>query len=398
MGLTGPTGRPAGRDTSAGSVAAPTAVIRFPVGPDKARWRTFADPVVVATTRRRAHVSALVRQAEQWARDGLWVVGALAYEASPAFDPAHTTHDPGAQPLAWFAAFDDVVEASQVRPPGFAVGPWAGADAAAHRAAFVEIVERIAAGDTYQVNYTQRLRAPFAGDPLGLFAALAQAQPTAYSAYLDLGRFAVCSASPELFVRRVGDLLRAQPMKGTAPRAADPDADVAAARALRTSAKESAENVMIVDLLRNDLSRVCLPGSVRVRDLCAVETHPTLHTMTSTVEGVARPDADLAAVFGAVFPCGSVTGAPKISSMRIIRDLEPDPRGIYCGAIGVLAPGGDATFSVPIRTAVVDREAGFAEYGVGGGITFASEPDAEFAELLTKARVLSSLPGAGGGS
>lgn len=369
----------------------PVAVVRLPIGDEAPHWRTFTSPVHRARTHHLAEVRSLVERAEAWSAAGHWVVGALSYEAAPAFDSAMQVPAAGAQPLAWFAAFSHASEGRPAPAPGFAVGEWAGADPVAHRAAVARIVERIAAGDTYQVNYTQRLRATFQGDPRALFDALVSAQPTAYSAYLNLGRFAVCSASPELFVRRSGSRVLTRPMKGTAARGSDPDSDRLAAQALRSSAKEVAENVMIVDLLRNDLSRISRTGTVMVEDLCAVETHPTLHTMTSTVSGQLQPEATLVDLLDATFPCGSVTGAPKISTMTLIDELEPGPRGIYCGAIGLMAPGGDATFSVPIRTAIVDTQEAQVEYGVGGGITFSSDPDAEFAELQTKARVLESL-------
>ena len=371
----------------------PTALVHAGVGTHPVRWRRFVDPVELAVATTPADVLAVVRRAERWASEGRWVVGTLAYEAASAFDPGLRTHPGGPVPLAWFAAFARAQECQAPTVSGdVAVGPWGGLDAVAHARAVATITERIAAGDTYQVNHTVRLRAPFDGDPADLFALLTAAQPTDFTAYIDQGRFAVCSVSPELFFRRSGDLLVTAPMKGTSARVLGvPDAE--AARLLRASAKDVAENVMIVDLLRNDLGRVSVPGTVLVRDLCTVEHLPTLHTMTSTIEARSLPGAGLVDVLGALFPSGSITGAPKASTMAIIAALEDGPRGIYCGAVGVLAPGGDATFNVAIRTAVVDRLRSTVEYGVGGGITYSSDAAAEFAELLTKSRVLDALPG-----
>lgn len=365
----------------------------FAVGDHPSRWRFFERPDTVVEAWRLPDVEPALAEAARLARRGQWVMGLVSYEAAPAFDPDLTTRPPGAFPLAWFAAFDapgsgrfDPTPRRSARP----VGPWAGLDRDEHRQALARITGHIEAGDTYQVNHTVRLRAPFAGDARALFAQLVQAQPTPYSMYVDVGRWAVCSVSPELFVRRAEDRLTTEPMKGTAARGDGPT-DAAERAALRASTKDLAENVMIVDLLRNDMARICRPGTVRVTTLGAVQTLPTLHTMTSTIEGHARDRVDLVEVFRALFPCGSVTGAPKSSTMRIIASLETSPRGVYCGAVGVIAPGGDFTFSVPIRTAVVDRRARTVEYGVGSGITYASLPEVEFEELGTKALVLDAL-------
>ncbi|MCU1606397.1 MAG: pab, partial [Modestobacter sp.] len=224
-----------------------------------------------------------------------------------------------------------------------------------------------------------------------LYGELVAAQRGAYNAYLDLGRHVVASASPELFFEWCGDHIRTRPMKGTAARGRGAEDDLEQARRLRTSPKEQAENLMIVDLLRNDLSKIARLGSVEVPSLFVLERYPTLWQMTSEVTARTAPEVGLVDVFRALFPCGSVTGAPKRSTMQLIRDLEPGPRGVYCGAIGLLAPPGApfrARFSVAIRTVVVDRRSGSALYGAGGGITWDSDPTAERAELLTKAAVL----------
>ena len=337
----------------------------------------------------------LLDTAEARAGEGRWVVGYVAYDAAPGLDRALVVRrGPTGLPLAWFGVFDAPV----VLPPGDLLAPSAPAEwrADTTREAYADAVRRIrdgiGRGDFYQVNHTLRMRARLAGDdaPLALYARLRRAQPDAYAAFLAPGRWRIVSASPELFFRRRGAVLETKPMKGTMPRGRWSAEDREAAARLTTSEKERAENVMIVDLLRNDLGRVAEPGTVEVPALCVPERHPTLWQMTSTVRARARSGTRLSELFAALFPCGSVTGAPKVAAMQAIAALESSPRGAYCGAIGVLRPGGDATFSVAIRTAVVDAETGDAEYGAGGGITWDSAPGAEYDEALAKARVLAA--------
>ena len=340
--------------------------------------------------------------AEAAATDGRWVAGFVAYDAAPALDPAYRVKGNGSFPLLWFGVFDrpmvlDGVDAEF--PPqgtmsledrrGFRLGEWVpDVDAAEYGRAIATIRQAAADGAVYQVNYTLRLRAPFSGAPLGLHKRFQAAQGPAYAAYLDLGRFCVLSASPELFFERRGLRVTCRPMKGTAPRGRWMEEDVEAKRRLLESEKDRAENAMIVDLVRNDLGRISEFGSIQAQDVFKVETYPTVHQMTSTVSGTVRTGTSLTDLFRAVFPCGSVTGAPKIASTGFISGLEKAPRGLYCGAIGYIEPGGDCVFNVPIRTVVVDRARGEAEYGVGGGITWDSSPDGEYAEVLTKAEIL----------
>jgi len=231
-----------------------------------------------------------------------------------------------------------------------------------------------------------RLRADFDGDPEGLFAALCRAQRADHLAFVDLGDAAVCSASPELFVRRTGRQVETRPMKGTRPRHPDPVVDRDLAEELLASGKDRAENTMIVDMARNDLGRIAEVGTVETTALHTVESYPTVHQLTSTV--VADTDASLAELFTATFPGASITGAPKVTTTRIITELENEPRGIYTGAVGLIEPGGDAEFNIAIRTAWVDRRRGQATYGVGGGIVWDSDETAEWQEAHDKARVL----------
>ncbi len=352
----------------------------------------FSLPLHVLTAPTAAEAPAVLEQAEAWSRSGHWVIGYVADEAAPAFDAALRAHEaPAALPYALFAVFRQPDRAPRARG-SYLCGTWRDEtprprfDGAVGR-----IREGIARGDFYQVNYTTRLRAPFLGDGLAFFDSLRAAQPEAYCAYLDLGHWQVCSVSPELFLDwqapQAPDaprLLGCRPMKGTAPRHADPLLDRAAAQSLRQSPKERAENLMIVDLMRNDLSRVAVAGSVRTADLFAVEAWPTVWQMTSAVSCQTAPGTRLRDVFRAAFPCGSVTGAPKVAAMSAIAALETSARGVYCGAVGMLLPGGAASFAVGIRTPVIDTAAGIAECGIGSGITLDSTADAEYAEWHAK--------------
>jgi para-aminobenzoate synthetase/4-amino-4-deoxychorismate lyase len=356
----------------------------------------FPPPSRVLVAHTVDDVVPVLAEVERAAAGGRWAVGYVGYEAAAGLDdslPVRTA-EPDGPPLAWFGlcsrprAVPRVAAAAGPWPPREWRADWSDAD---HRRTVNCVREHIAAGDTYQVNLTDRLRAPFAGDPAGLYADLAVAQAGAHNAYLDLGRHVLASASPELFFDWDGDVLRTRPMKGTAARGRTADEDRRQGEQLRSSAKERAENLMIVDLLRNDVSRVARVGSVDVPGLFELERYPTVWQLTSEITCRTRADVGLVDVFRALFPCGSVTGAPKRASMQLVCELEPAPRGVYCGAIGLVAPPGApfrARFGVAIRTAVVDREKGTAVYGAGGGITWGSDPAAERAELLAKAAIL----------
>jgi para-aminobenzoate synthetase/4-amino-4-deoxychorismate lyase len=263
-----------------------------------------------------------------------------------------------------------------------------------YRFAIDRIRELIAAGETYQVNHTMRLRSRVEGDARGLYRDLVYAQRGRHAAFLDLGRYRVLSASPELFFELRDGAIVTRPMKGTAPRGRWPEEDRAVAERLVASAKDRAENAMIVDLLRNDLGRISRAASVTWTDIFHAERFETVWQLTTTVSATLAPGLGVVDVFRGLFPSGSVTGAPKVRTMRIIRELEESPRGIYCGAIGYLAPAGsghpDARFSVAIRTVTLDTASGTAEYGVGGGITWGSDAEAEYGEAVAKARVLTA--------
>jgi para-aminobenzoate synthetase/4-amino-4-deoxychorismate lyase len=254
------------------------------------------------------------------------------------------------------------------------------------------IRDLIAAGHTYQVNYSFPLTSSFNGDAYELYRNLYLAQGAPYSAYLDLGRFKVLCLSPELFFERRGNLCITKPMKGTVKRGRWLEEDRELARWLGASVKDRADNVMIVDLLRTDLGKVSVPGSVRVSSLFDLERFETVWQMTSTVESTLNDGTSLVDLMTALFPCGSVTGAPKIRTMQIIHELERFPRGAYTGAIGFLKPGGDCIFNVAIRTVVIDTETNVATFGVGGGVTIDSTAEREYEECLVKSRFLHASP------
>ena len=374
-------------------------VFDFPDADGMVHRTVLANPVQVLAADRLDDVPAVVEAVEAAAARGLHAAGYLAYEAAPAFDPAMRVRGGGRMPLAWFGLFEAPADPDVEALPLGAAG--AGEDAAyteaqwraedgrrEHAAAVARIREAIAEGRTYQVNLATRLRTQLHLDPWQLYLRMRRAQGAGYHAYLDMGRQVVVSASPELFFRMDGREITTRPMKGTRPRGRWAEEDAVRRRELEGSEKDRAENLMIVDLLRNDLGRVCRTGSVRTSRLLEVERYRTVWQLTSTVTGRLRGTAGLSQVLAALFPCGSVTGAPKISTMGLIAELERSPREVYCGAIGWIRPGGDCTFSVPIRTAWLDRVTRAATYGTGGGIVWDSRPDEEYRERVAKAVVV----------
>jgi para-aminobenzoate synthetase/4-amino-4-deoxychorismate lyase len=364
------------------------------------RALVFAHADEVISTCSGPDVVDALDRVERRCAQGRWAYGFVSYEAAPWLNPDLVTAGPTPElPLLWFAITDEPVRTPPIGPApapaeAYQVGPWLIEwDAGQHRDRVRRVRAHIAAGDTYQCNLTSRMHAPFRGDPLAFYADLANAQHGAYCAFLDTGRFAVLSASPELFFDRGGERITLAPMKGTAPRGRTAEEDAALATRLRSSPKERAENIMIVDLLRNDVGMIARTGSVVVSRLCTVERFDTVLQMTSRIDARVDRGRSLAEVFRALFPCGSVTGAPKPRTMELIRDLESGPRGVYCGAVGYLGPASHrARFNVAIRTVVVDTHRERASYGTGGGITWSSRPAAEYTEMLTKAAVLHRRP------
>jgi para-aminobenzoate synthetase/4-amino-4-deoxychorismate lyase len=363
-----------------------SALIQTPRG-----WRRFRNPVRIVRTDDQRAVVGTLDQVEQLVREtGLTAVGFLTYEAGGGF--GLPVRESTSLPLVWFGLFDDEREADL---PGILGGYRLDAltptlDRAAFGRAYTQIKRHLAEGDTYQVNFTFKMRASFNGDPEALFADLALAQQGRHAAFVNIGSHAICSASPELFVERSRTHLEARPMKGTIRRGRTLAEDGRQQILLQTSPKQRAENVMIVDMIRNDLGRIARVGSVAVPELFQLERYPNVWQMTSLV--TAESAAPLAAVVGALHPSASVTGAPKLSTMRIIAALEAEPRGIYTGAIGYVSPEGSMRFNVAIRTAVVDSRARTLEFGIGSGIVWDSDVASEYDECLLKGSILGLSP------
>ena len=367
--------------------------------------QAFGAPREVLQAHQLQDVRAVLDAVHAAAQRGHWCVGHVRYEAAAAFDAALQTHAADG-PLAWFAVYDAPLpwpaDGADDAEPAALVDWTGGPDRAGFDAALARIQQAIGAGELYQVNYTAPLTGALRqGSAAALFAALQRAQPGGYAACLVAGPEQLLSVSPELFFdwqdAPGGGRILARPMKGTAARGATPEQDAAQAAHLRASPKERAENVMIVDLLRNDLSRIAMPHSVQVPALFATQALPTVWQMTSDVTARTRPGTTLTDVFAALFPCGSVTGAPKVRAMQMIQALEPAPRGVYCGAVGVVRPGGDAnaqglhpvaaTFNVPIRTVVLTPKAHGptrVTCGIGSGITSGAQASAEWQEWRHK--------------
>lgn len=355
------------------------------------RWLHFRKPQQVIESCSIEEVIPMLTMIESLINEsGLYAAGFLSYEAAPAFDSALCTRPSSSFPLLWFGLYSkpDVIEI----PTADAVQagnsfPWVPSiSRSAYEQSISQIKTFIADGDTYQVNYTFRLQGLFADNPWEFFLALNQAQRADYAAYIDTGRHVICSASPELFFHLDGRLLSARPMKGTAARGRTLEEDDAMAQWLHHSEKNRAENVMIVDMMRNDMGRIAETGSVCVQSMFDVERYPTLWQMTSTVTAIT--DAPFHDIMAALFPSASITGAPKPRTMQIIAELESTPRHIYTGCIGFIAPGRRAQFNVAIRTVLIDKDSGNAEYGVGGGIVWDSVSREEYLECQIKARVL----------
>jgi len=351
--------------------------------------------------RTAADVAPALAAIEAARQQGRWVALLLDYElgewllpeatlAAPA-GPWSPPQDDG-RPRLTALVFERKVDDAPWDAPDAASAPSAISLPAPRmtEAAYVRQIDAIRGligdGELYQVNFTQPLDVQYQGDAATLYRRIASRNPVAHGAFIQDGERTVLSFSPELFVRRDGPRLTSRPMKGTAPRHPDPVEDARLGQELLASEKNRAENLMIVDLLRNDLGRLAEPGSVQVDALFSLERYPTVWTMTSTVSALA-PDATLADVLTALFPCGSITGAPKIAAMRRIRQMETAPRGLYCGSVGWLAPNGDFSLNVAIRTLVLDQN-GHGVYSVGGGIVHDSDPAEEWQECHWKARIL----------
>lgn len=359
---------------------------------------TGAREVISAT---HAHqVPDLLARLDRARADGFWIAGYLSYDAGVGLEPRLAALDPETtEPRAVFGVFDapqpadDLLDAASAQSKAVSLDPPAPMiPRDAYATAFARVMSYIAAGDCYQINLTFPLATRLTtGTPLGLYGALRARQAVGHGAFVDLGHGPILvSRSPELFLRvSATGRIEARPMKGTAPRDPDPVRDAELAEELRASLKGQAENLMIVDLLRNDIARVARVGSVKVPKLFAVESYTTVHQMVSTVVGDLVEAPSMSGIMAALFPCGSITGAPKIRAMQIIDEVETHPRGAYCGAIGWMAPDGSASFNVAIRTLRVTGQD--VVLNVGGGIVQDSTEDGEWEEALWKARYLKGL-------
>jgi len=359
--------------------------------PWRGPWRRFSRPLRVVVAREASQVRDALREADAAVHDGNYAAGFVTYEAAGAFGFAVHDHAADGLPLVALGIFaPDSVESLHrpVRGGDSTLGNWTPSISHAdYLRAVGAIKSHIQSGDTYQINFTFRLDASFDGDVQTLMRSLYISQRGRWSAFVDADTHVICSASPELFFRVSGERIVCRPMKGTWARGYWPAQDDARGEALRGSAKNRAENVMIVDMVRNDLGRVAVTGTVRATSMYDVERYPLQWQMTSTVEAGLR-DSSLDRLFEAMFPCGSITGAPKHRSMEIIRELETTPRGIYTGAIGYRSPNGRSHFSVAIRTVVVDRSSRRAQFGVGSGIVWDSVDRDEYEECVLKAAML----------
>jgi para-aminobenzoate synthetase / 4-amino-4-deoxychorismate lyase len=362
----------------------------------------FTAPEEIVCVSEPGGVEAALQKVSDGLARGLHAAGYFAYELGYCLEPKLKDLLPEGRdvPLFWIGLFEEprALNDDETRS-------WLEANGGAERAkisnlrlswmreqygaAFRSVKDYIAAGDVYQINLTQKFFFDFEGDAAALYAALRRKQRVAYGALIATPELSVLSLSPELFFRREGQHMSTRPMKGTAPRGRTPREDARLKTWLAMDEKQRAENLMIVDLLRNDLARVSRIGSVEVTDLFTVETYRSVHQMTSGITAELRSDMGLGDMLHALFPCGSVTGAPKVRAMEIIRELEGAPRGVYTGAIGHIAPSGDCQFNVAIRTVVLDGQKG--EMGIGGGIVADSKEDSEYEECLLKAHFLTKV-------
>ena len=349
-------------------------------------WLEFRRPVRVLVAHRSDDVLPLLAEIDA---AGTWAAGYLSYEAARGCDASLPDRD-SADPLAWVCLFDEPARHDSLPEPAaeYIAEPWQSpANKQAYRDAIDEIKRYIAQGDTYQVNYTYPTRSHLHGSAYSYFHHLRRAQPCDYPAYLATGERTICSLSPELFFALDGETIVTKPMKGTIARDVDPARDEANAETLRHCQKNRAENMMIVDMMRNDLGKIAQPGSVQPGPVFEIEPLSKVWQMTSTVR--ARTQAGIADIFSALFPCASITGAPKRRTMEIIQQLEPQPRGVYTGAIGFRTPSGRCQFSVAIRTVVV-QPSGEMTYNQGGGIVWDSTTESEYTESQLKGRFLDS--------
>jgi para-aminobenzoate synthetase / 4-amino-4-deoxychorismate lyase len=355
--------------------------------------RYYTNPLQMITVQNADELPALFAAIRQAKQNGLHMAGYIAYEAGFALEGQGQLEVKNTgSPLAWFGVFADYLEIAADVIPAYLSDPAGaylspicpGISRGDYTAAFAKVRDYIRAGDIYQANLTFRADAQYAGNPLALYAAIRPNAAAGYGGVIWTGEQWLLSFSPELFFALKDGRVTTKPMKGTAVRDPDPICDTAIAAALKADPKQRAENLMIVDLLRNDLSRVCDAGTVQVPDLFRIESYPTVHQMTSTVTGALKSGHDAADLIEAIFPCGSITGAPKIRAMQIIEEIEHSQRGVYCGSIGRIDANGDAAFNVAIRTFSLCEDTKRVSMGLGSGVVADSNEAGEWAECLAK--------------
>ncbi|MFD1413387.1 aminodeoxychorismate synthase component I [Oceanobacillus jeddahense] len=352
--------------------------------------RIFEKPEEILIAYSPAEVKNVFTKIDLYQKKGYYLAGYISYEAASAFDKNLVTHSKGNLPLMIMGVFKDVQLEKKNITTGHTLPSinWQMTTIKQQYEQNVKAIKAaIAEGDTYQVNYTVRMEADRAVDGALLYEQLSGAQQARYGAHLQIGDNEIVSASPELFFERRKQFIHTKPMKGTIKRGQTPKEDSRNKKQLAHSEKDQAENVMIVDLLRNDLSKIAVKGSVQVSKLFEIETYPTVYQMTSTITAELQENLSNFDIFKALFPCGSITGAPKQSTMEIIKQLEDSPREIYCGSIGFITPNQEALFNVAIRTAWMEKGKP-PVYGIGGGITWDSDVEGEYEEALAKAAIL----------
>lgn len=356
---------------------------------DASGWIKFENPFKHYLVNDINEVQSVLSQLNSDLAEGHYIAGFLSYEAARGLDQAYTTRNDSSFPLLVFAVFKKMHKVSTLIHSGgaFKSGSWTfSQDIGYYKKSIGKIKKYISNGDTYQVNYTFRLKTHFEGDTFSFFNTLHNKQQADYSCYIKFPGYSVCSASPELFFSLDGDTLVSKPMKGTAKRGLSYDADIQQKELLKSADKERAENLMIVDMIRNDMGKICLADSVKVNNLFKIEKYPTVWQMTSEISG--KTHGGFSDIINALFPCASITGAPKIRTMEIINELEKYPRNMYTGAMGYFTPHRKAVFNVAIRTAVIDEKNKTAEYGIGSGIVWDSVDVEEYKECLAKSEIL----------
>lgn len=355
----------------------------------------FSSPIAVFSTNMLDDLPGIFKQIEMHLLNKKWIAGYISYECGYHFENngIDNFHNSSTFPLLWFGVYDtpiqikkEILDSIIPDSPTTIINPRLSIDDLSYKKAIDRLREYIINGDTYQVNFTDRFEFEITGSNVELYFALREKQHVPYGAFINLGSSQILSFSPELFFKRNGGSISTKPMKGTVKRGRTLDEDHTNEIWLRNDEKNKSENLMIVDLLRNDLGRICKSGSVEVENMYATERYETVIQMTSTVKGTLRDKTSYYDMFQSLFPCGSVTGAPKIRTMQIINALENHRRGVYCGAIGFISPDNEAVFNVAIRT--INAENGKGTMGVGSGIVFDSNPQQELEECKLKAAFL----------